>query len=424
MRVPIEKFKIKTDFREEREGLGDLALSIRKVGLLQPILVEEDDGDYVVKVGRSRLIALRDYIGLDALEEGVHFVVRSDIDELVAQLEENIQRNDFKPIEVARLVVAIHERGVAEFGRPVRGHPEGWSIADTAKLLGKDKTFVSRMMKIADHEDIVKDCDSVASAISAVKRAEEERVLARVQKERAKKVSQGDLKDFLSNYVCADVLTYLPTIPDESIDMILTDPPYGINLDEVATSFKVYDDDLADVISLLEACIPHFRRVIRPGKYAVIWTSFDLFHAVCDMLERAGFYVPRVPLVWVKSGATGRSTQAKTRVGCAAEIAAYAYSSPDAILSKVGRSNIFHFPSISPDKKFHVAQKPEALLADMIQTFSVKGDVVLDVFAGSASVARACWITKRQFSGCELNEEYYNEGITFTEDWIREEECN
>ena len=423
MRVPAEQFIFESDFREEREGIGDLALSIKNVGLLQPILVEKVGDSYIVRAGRSRFIALTEYLGLTHLEEGKHFILREGIDDLVAQLEENIQRSDLKPVEIARLVKAIHERGVEEKGRPVPGHTGGWTVKDTAKLLGKDPAMVSRLLKIADNEELVRDATSVSEAVRKMDAEEKKKILGAVEKAKAAK-AKVDFEGLLANYRLGDAVSFLSTLDDASVDLVLTDPPYGINLDDVVASpEEAYEDEQADIVALLKACMPHFRRVLRDGRYMVLWTSYQLYEAVCVMAERAGFYVPRVPLIWVKSGATGRSIQSTLRVGCAAEIALYAYTTPDARLTKQGRSNIFTYPPPPAGKRFHAAQKPEALIIDIIQTFSSPGDTVLDVFCGSGSTIRACYDTNRQFIGCEKLERHYNKSISATIAYIEEKKC-
>ena len=423
MRVPVEQFTFESDFREEREGVGDLALSIKNVGLLQPILVEKVGDSYVVRAGRSRFIALTDYLGLTHLEEGKHFILREGIDDLVAQLEENVQRSDLKPIEIARLVKAIHERGVEEKGRPVPGHTGGWTVKDTAKLIGKDPAMVSRLLKIADNEELLKDATSVSEAMKKLDQTKKKKILEAVEKVKARK-AKAEPNDLLANYHLEDAVSFLSHLNDASVDLVLTDPPYGINLDDVVASpEEAYEDEQADVVALLEACMPHFRRVLRDARYMVLWTSYQLYEAVCAMAERAGFYVPRVPLIWVKSGATGRSIQSALRVGCAAEVALYAYTTPDARLTKQGRSNIFTYPPPPTGKRFHAAQKPEALVADIIQTFSSPGDLVLDVFCGSGSTIRACYDTNRQFIGCEKLKRHYNKSITETVAYMRRKEC-
>jgi len=65
--------------------------------------------------------------------------------------------------------------------------------------------------------------------------------------------------------------------------------------------------------------------------------------------------------------------------------------------------------------KFHPTQKPLQLMQRIVECSSNEGDVVLDFFMGSGSTAVACLNTKRNFIGCELNEDYYTQSINWIE---------
>ena len=60
-------------------------------------------------------------------------------------------------------------------------------------------------------------------------------------------------------------------------------------------------------------------------------------------------------------------------------------------------------------KKFHSTQKPIPLIERIIKTSSNEGQSVLDIFGGSGSTGVACKMHKREFIGCEVNENYYNQ---------------
>lgn len=62
-------------------------------------------------------------------------------------------------------------------------------------------------------------------------------------------------------------------------------------------------------------------------------------------------------------------------------------------------------------KKFHSTQKPIPLMERLIRASSNEGDVVLDIFGGSASTAVACQNTNRKFWGCEIDKGYYEKGM-------------
>lgn len=422
MKIPIDRFVIESDYREEREGIGELALSIHKDGLLQPIVVEQSDQNpelYDIKVGRRRFTALKEYLKLDSLEEGNHFIVRNGLDSLVAQLTENINRIDFKPIEVARLIKAIHERGIKEHGKAVKGQPGGWGIKDTAKAVGRDKSFVSRLLKAADNEDLIADCETINEAVQVISRETKKDLLKAVRKAKIKKSAIQSIDKTLSNYVCSDALSFLKTLPDNSVDLIYTDPPYGIDLDKITADS--YLDDINTLKGVLVDCMPQYARVLRPDKYIIIWTSFLLFPWLHNEMLKHKLAPAQMPIIWVKLNTAGRAVQVERTLASTSECAIYARSGPGSELTIKGRGNTFPYPIIRSNR-IHVAQKPEGLNSDIIRIFSRKKDVVLDTFSGSASTLRACIATERNFIGCEKDQEFYERGISYTLDWINARE--
>lgn len=72
---------------------------------------------------------------------------------------------------------------------------------------------------------------------------------------------------------------------------------------------------------------------------------------------------------------------------------------------KLFKSNVFEYAKDTDG--FHPTQKPVALIADLIRTYSNEGDTILDNCMGSGTTAVACIKEKRHFIGFELNKEYY-----------------
>jgi ParB-like chromosome segregation protein Spo0J len=110
-KIPIENFCIPSDYRKETTDVGSLALSIQEVGLLYPILVEQQDDKFVITEGRRRFRALTEVLGYTELEEYEHFMERKNLkvaNDLVIQFIGNNEREDFKPLEAASLVRDIH----------------------------------------------------------------------------------------------------------------------------------------------------------------------------------------------------------------------------------------------------------------------------------------------------------------------------
>ena len=76
---------------------------------------------------------------------------------------------------------------------------------------------------------------------------------------------------------------------------------------------------------------------------------------------------------------------------------------------KLFKSNVFEYAKDTDG--FHPTQKPVALIADLIRTYTNEGDTVLDNCMGSGTTAVACVKEKRNFIGFELNTEYYNKAV-------------
>ena len=73
---------------------------------------------------------------------------------------------------------------------------------------------------------------------------------------------------------------------------------------------------------------------------------------------------------------------------------------------KASKSNVLQYAKDTDG--FHPTQKPVALIADLIRTYSNEGDTILDNCMGSGTTAVACIKEKRHFIGFELNKEYYD----------------
>ncbi|HXK71945.1 MAG TPA: DNA methyltransferase [Clostridia bacterium] len=426
MKIPVSDIIIESDFREDRVDIGDLALSIMNNGLLSPIILTNAvDGKYQVIAGRRRFIALRDYINLEELEENEHFVFRDKVDPLVVQFEENFRRLDFTPIETARLVSAIHKKYVDIHGEAVKGiKGKGWSMDDTGRLLSKDKSFVSRMLLFLRHEEDIKNCTNIRDAITTIEKMRSKNITDIIQKTRVEKALEekitGKIEDYISNLYLGDALDFLPTVKKESVDFILTDPPFAINYDEIAggESFTTYDDDPEEILKLIDSCMSHYYRILKKNRFIVVWVAFEHMNTILDMMDTAGFYTSATPLVWVKLNASGRSSNPDKNLGSACEIAIYGWKGTKAELVTKGRGNVFPYDTVRKNR-IHIAQKPESLLCDILNIFSNPGDTVVDTFVGSGSTLRSCFLADRFFRGCEKLEVNYNSTIVYTRDWAK-----
>lgn len=233
-------------------------------------------------------------------------------------------------------------------------------------------------------------------------------------------IEPGDL-------ICGDMLKEMNGIPDESVDMILTDLPYG------TTSIKW------DAIIPFSKLWKQYNRVIKPNGAIILFGS----EPFSSQLRMSNIDNYKYDLVWEKEKPTN-FFQLKRRVGKHTEYIHVFYkkqpifnpqmrkfkgekvvNKPKATHASVtsGVSNkkivayedngtrypkdILRFNRVKLGGTVHPTQKPVPLLEWLIKTYSNEGDVVLDSTMGSGSTGVACVNTERQFIGIELDEGYF-----------------
>lgn len=215
------------------------------------------------------------------------------------------------------------------------------------------------------------------------------------------------------NLMQGDCLKLMGELPDESIDLVLTDPPYNISQKNNFSTMKSANrqginfgdwDTNFDQISYLRCLAPK----IRKGGHIIIFNAIENFSVIIDTLENNNFVFKDV-IVWTKNNPMPRNRD--RRLVCSTELAV--------LLTKKGAKwtfnrtnpkynrNVFEAPVVSGKQRKHPTQKPVSLLKDLIEIFTTKGDTVLDPFMGSGSTGIACIETGRNFIGIEKDNTYF-----------------
>lgn len=200
-----------------------------------------------------------------------------------------------------------------------------------------------------------------------------------------------------------DCLEKMKYISDKSIDMVLTDPPYG-------TTHNKWDS-IIDLGKMWK----HLKRIIK-NNGAIILTSQALFTAHIQL--SSPFY--RYSLVWKKSMATGFLNARRMPLQTHEDITIHYKKLPTynpqkdkgkayTRLSNTGDRFPRSIISISKGNymSVHPTQKPVALMEYLIKTYTNKGDTVLDFTMGSGTTGVACGNLNRKFIGIELDEKYF-----------------
>lgn len=200
----------------------------------------------------------------------------------------------------------------------------------------------------------------------------------------------------------------------DSVDLVLTDPPYGIDVDlsetlgsrSVSHSGTVANDDLDGALSVFRDAAKEMRRVVKASGHVYVfasWKTYDLFR---DILVDEGFQV-RNCIVWCKTVPNNQPNfgTGGTNWGLQHEFILYATLDAPRPLKHTRPDIIVHKHSTQGNE--HPTQKPVGLLEELIEQSTATGDVVLDPFAGSGSTAVAAVRTDRECVGFELEGDVY-----------------
>ena len=267
--------------------------------------------------------------------------------------------------------------------------------------------------------------------------------------------------------VNTDGLKYLSTIPDSSIDLVLTDPPYiisketgmnthynkvkhnqennvqfiktdkewetykaenNINDDKnkdnymkygtiygkkycVKTDYGEWDSEFT--MDILEEFIKQFYKKLKNGGTMIIF--FDLWKITLlkEIMEKNKFKQIRF-IEWIKTNPQPLNSNVNYLTNCR-EIALIGVKKSKPTFNSKYDNGIYMHPLQGGKNRFHPTQKSLPLFQALIEKHSNVGDLVVDTFLGGGTTALACKNTNRRFKGCEISKEYYDKVIELIE---------
>jgi DNA modification methylase len=209
-------------------------------------------------------------------------------------------------------------------------------------------------------------------------------------------------------------------VDDDSVDVVLTDPPYGVDLDlsetlgssETEHAGSLENDGYEEAVDLWRAIVPELKRVLAEDGHLYAFASWKTYDDFRDVLQDAGFEVLNC-VVWLKSAPNNQTSfgSGGVRYGYQHEFILYAvHDVADArSLDRTVSDVILH--KHSSDGNEHPTEKPVGLLETLLEQSSSQEDVVLDPFLGSGSTAVAALRNERDCIGFEVDEETYRQVI-------------
>lgn len=401
--------------------LFDLTEDIKVTGLIQPLVLTGNE----LLVGERRLRAVRELaeMGLPikflGTEVPLGFIPTmqladaSDLDRMQVEYSENEYRQDLTWQERAKAQAALlalrqaqdraagtAPRNLREVAKEALGKPE-----ITADQLAGVRTNVN-VARYLDDPEVAK-ATTAKEAAKIIKRREQTATnLLAAQK--FKKVATTTPLTSIHRIINASCTLLDPMQFPEPVDLIVSDPPYGIgahNFGDGSTNVKgqhQYDDSLQSWRSLMPDFLTLTTEICAPVAGMYLFCDFDRFHELKEMCQEYGWYVHRTPLIWskMKNGLVPVPGESHAR-----SYELILYASRGKLQLQQTRTDVINCPT--DENLGHGAQKPVILFRELIQRTVPSGSLVADFFAGSGPIVPAAHAHACRSIAVEVDEAHY-----------------
>lgn len=206
-----------------------------------------------------------------------------------------------------------------------------------------------------------------------------------------------------------DSLALMKGIPDGSVDLVVTDPPYRV----ISGGKPKRKGQPSGMLSLNDGKIfqhndidpemwfPELYRVLKDNAHCYVMVNLLNLQEFMNAACQAGFKIHNL-LIWKKNNATPNRWYMKN-----CEFTLFLYKGKAKHIINCGSKQCHEFDNIR-GRKSHPTEKPVELMEYYILNSSAENDTVLDPFMGSGSTGVACVNTGRNFIGMELDEKYFS----------------
>jgi adenine-specific DNA-methyltransferase len=413
-RIPLSEITVDERFRQDLGDIAELAKNLAKRGTFHPLVVASNGR---LLAGGRRFAAAQ---SLGWTEIDCHVIDEVDsITEREIELEENVYRQDLTWQEKARLTAKIHTLYTEKFGPAQSGRPagsvdgaapatpetKGWSVRDTASFTSEDKMTVHRNLELAAVLEVLPSLENEKSLDNALRK--KRRLEEDIVRELYLRKRNAEAKQLESNVIQGDATSLILSLDTASVDCIITDPPYGddnLPFGQPHRTEKEFDDSPEAALALLRSIGPELRRVLKPDGHLYAFFGPKLYQQSIDLWKASGFEVRQVVCIWHKIGGDTGTVNWDKDYAPTWEPFLFAHNGERRLAHK--RENVFDYKPDSGDQRFHPNQKPVPLICELIAQSTDPGDLILDPFGGSGSVAVAATKTHRRFLTFELNERF------------------
>lgn len=409
------KIRVREGLTRSRVEVGDvqsLADSIKNKRQILPVVVTRD----LDLIDGGRRVAACILAGKDVKCVYEDVADSAELKEL--EIEANCHRKDFTPAEKAEAVQEYHRLKQARHGVATSGaFKSGWTMEQTAKDLGMSRAAVDRHIQIAEMVQAFPELKKAKKTTDIIKAAKGLNRLADavIGANSYDQVVKKHQKTF--NLINADATEHMLSLPDRSVNLLLTDPIYGIDADKTAINLGgntggsitsagyTISDKKDDAFYLYNAIARESFRFCTDDAHGYVFVGPEHFHHVSAMFRTAGWYVHVKPLIWIKREVGQCNVPTAWPASCY-EMLIY-IRKEKATLVKQGMPDWLEWAPVLSTAKTHAYEKPVGVWNNLISRSALPGQSVYDPCMGSGSSIEACVRNKLFVTGVDIDQAAY-----------------
>jgi len=391
----------------DQRYIEELADNIKSIGQLQPGVCRKDpDGQPLLIIGECRLracklanVKFRTYFKEDITDPSMLYE---------CELMENLLRRPLTWQEEVSAKAKLHELRQEKYGTTSVGKEGGHSIEDTANELHESKGIVSEDITLALF------AAEIPEVAQAKNKTEAKKIVKRLKNEverhqlleeaQAKEIAQAQeegetvtsqelrLRQYAERTMCADFDEWIKNPTKTNFNIVLFDPPWGVDFDSVKSDNvgqRSYEDSFESFRNNIDLWLKQIYDLMADNSHLYMFFGMSNYSLVYESLHKAGFNTNGIPLIWHKQG-SHRTRNPTIWPGRSYEPVAYARKGSKN-LEKQGAPDVITTPQPTPKlKQIHPSAKHPAIYRELLMRSALPGDRVLDPMAGSCMAGVAC----------------------------------
>jgi len=343
--------------------------------------------------------------------------VKDDYEYRELEVEANLHRKDFSPAEEALAIRDLYTLKQKRLGVGGSGTTEGWTISKTAELLGKTRGSVYNALEMATLIDTFPELKG-AKKKSEIRKAGKSLEKLAVALEGIKRIETANKEgNNLFKLEHCNAADHMQKVPDASVDILLTDPLYGIGADLISMSvggstggcfstagFKIEDPKEAAYFYYFLLAQQSFR-FCKNTSHGYVFVGPEHFWKIREIFLAAGWLAYVKPIIWIKRE-VGQCNVPSAWPSSCYEMLMY-IRRENSRLVREGMPDWVECPPVLPGEKKHPYEKPVKLLTELLERVALPGQQLYDPFAGSGSSIEAGVKMKLFSTGVDIDKNAY-----------------